>query len=348
MPEAKTARLGELSARAGARVDGDADLVIDRVSSVDEAVQGALTFAVDARWLDKALQSKASAVIVPAALEVADRRGKSLVRAPDVRAALAAVLAWFAPPLPSGQYTHPTAVVAPSARRGAGVWIGAGVIVGERATLGEGAILLAGAYLGAGARIGARTLLHPRATVLDECVIGDDCILHSGCVIGSDGFGFVRVGTEQIKIPQIGNVVVGDRVEIGACTTIDRAVTGSTLIGAGTKIDNLVMIGHNVQIGEGCTLCGQVGIAGSSKLGPYVVAAGQVGISGHIEIGEHSLLLGQAGVTHSLPPRSRVSGYPAQPHRADMEQKVLLRKLPKVVDEFRALKAAVDELLKRS
>lgn len=339
--------LGELAAAAGAAVVGDAGASIERISSVDDASPGALTFAVDARWVEKALASRATAVIVPTGSSDVARGEKSLVVAGDVRAALASMLKVFAPPLPSGEATHPSAVVAPDCARGAGVWIGPHVVVESGASLGDGAVLLAGAFVGAHASIGRRTLLHPHAAVLDHCVVGDDCVLNAGCVVGADGFGFVRIGDEHVKIPQIGNVVVGDRVEVGACSTIDRAVTGSTVVGSGTKIDNLVQVGHNVQIGENVVLCGQVGIAGSAKIGRGTTAAGQAGIAGHLEVGEYSLILAQAGVTHSIPPRSRVSGFPAQPHRAVMEQQVLLRKLPKFIDQVRALMDAVTELRKR-
>ena len=337
----------ELAAAAGAAVVGDGSTLIERLSSVDDASSGALTFAVDARWVEKAIASRAAAVIVPAGSAHVARGEKTLVVADDVRAALAAMLKVFAPPLPSGEATHPSAVVAADCERGAGVWIGPGVIVESGASLGDGAVLLGGSFVGAHASIGKRTLLHPRATVLDHSVVGDDCILNAGCVIGSDGFGFVRVGEEHVKIPQIGNVVIGDRVEVGACAAIDRAVTGSTVIGSGSKIDNLVQVGHNVQIGENVVLCGQVGIAGSAKIGRGTTAAGQAGIAGHLEIGEYSLVLAQAGVTHSIPPRSRVSGFPAQPHRQVMEQQVLLRRLPKLVEQVRALMDAVTELRKR-
>jgi UDP-3-O-[3-hydroxymyristoyl] glucosamine N-acyltransferase len=297
-------RLADLAAAAGAALEGDGDQGIDRVAAVDEAGPTSLTFAVDERWLEKALASQAAAVIAPRSARGIDRRGKSMLFAEDVRAALAAVLALFAPPLPAGEFTHASAVIGAEVRRGKDCWIGANAVVDDGAALGDGAIIMPCAYVGRNARIGARTLVHPRAVVLADCVVGDDCILNAGCVIGSDGFGFVRVGVEQIKIPQIGNVVIGDRVEIGACACIDRAVTGSTVVGSGTKIDNLVQVGHNVIIGEHCTLCGQVGIAGSAKLGEGVVAAGQAGISGHIEVGAYSLILAQAGVTHSIPPRS--------------------------------------------
>ncbi|HEV2037010.1 MAG TPA: UDP-3-O-(3-hydroxymyristoyl)glucosamine N-acyltransferase [Candidatus Eremiobacteraceae bacterium] len=324
-------------------VVGDADATIDRVAAVDDADAKSLTFAVDERWLEKALRSRAGAVLVPAGAERVERNGKSLIVVENVRAALAAVLHSFAPKLPAGEFTHSSAVIASEVQRAPDVWIGAGVIVCYGAVLGQGCTLLGGSYVGAGTRIGARTLLHPHATVLDECIVGDDCVLQSGCVIGSDGFGFVRVGAEQIKIPQIGNVVLGDRVEIGAATTIDRAVTGSTIIGSGTKIDNQVQIGHNVQIGEDCTICAQTGIAGSTKLGNRVTAGGQVGMVGHIEIGDGTIMGAGSKVIGSLPPNSFVSGDYAMPHRENIEQKVLLRKLPKLFDQVRTLMNALDE-----
>jgi UDP-3-O-[3-hydroxymyristoyl] glucosamine N-acyltransferase len=340
------ARLGDLAALTGGSVVGNPDALIDHVAAVDEADARSLTFAVDDRWLEKALRSKAGAVIAPASAARVERNGKSLIVVDNVRAALAAVLQSFAPILPAGEYTHPTAIIDSGVERHADVWIGAGVIVGEGAMLGRGCRLLPGSYVGRGARIGAGTLLHPHAIVLNECIVGDECVLQSGCVIGSDGFGFVRVGAEQIKIPQIGNVVLGDRVEIGAATTIDRAVTGSTVVGAGTKIDNQVQIAHNVQIGEDSTICAQTGIAGSTRLGKRVIAGGQVGTIGHIEIGDGSVLAAGAKVIGSLPPHSFVSGDYAMPHRENLEQKVLLRKLPKLFEQVRTLMNALDELRK--
>jgi UDP-3-O-[3-hydroxymyristoyl] glucosamine N-acyltransferase len=339
-------RLGDLAALTGGVVIGDADAPIERVAAVDDANARALTFAVDDRWLEKALRSRAGAVLAPPLVRDVDRRGKPVIVVDNVRAALALVLSSFAKDMPSGEHTDPTTVLAPDVARGAGVWIGPGVIVSAGAQLGDGCVLLGGAFVGMGARIGARTLLHPRAAVLDECIIGDDCVLQTGCVIGGDGFGFVRIGHEQIKIPQIGNVVLGDHVEIGACTTIDRAVTGSTVIGAGTKIDNQVQIAHNVQIGPDSTICAQTGIAGSTRVGARVTMGGQVGVVGHIEIGEGSVIGAGSKVIGSLAPHSFVSGDYALPHRENLEQKVLLRKLPKLFDQVRTLMNALDELRK--
>jgi UDP-3-O-[3-hydroxymyristoyl] glucosamine N-acyltransferase len=340
-------RLGDLAALAGATLAGDAGIAIERVSSVEDAAPGALTFAVDEKWIGRALASRASAVIVPRTAQALERGPKALLLADDVRAALAAILASFAPPLPHGEFTHPSAVIEPGVTRGADVWVGPGVVVGAGAHLGDEAILSAGAYVGPNASIGARTLLHPRACVLAGCIVGDDCILHANCVIGADGFGFVRVGREQIKIPQLGNVVVGDRVEIGACSAIDRAVTGSTTIGSGTKIDNLVQIGHNCNIGEDSTLCAQVGIAGSTDVGAIVTLAGQVGVNGHIKIGDMTIAGGQTGITSDLPANSKVWGTPALPIRDEMAQKVMFKKLPKLFEQVRELMDAVAELRKR-
>ncbi|MBV8171256.1 MAG: UDP-3-O-(3-hydroxymyristoyl)glucosamine N-acyltransferase [Candidatus Eremiobacteraeota bacterium] len=340
-------RLADLAALAGATLAGDGGIAVERVSSVEDAAPGALTFAVDEKWVARALASPASAVIVPRSAHAIERGAKTLLLADDVRAALAAILASFASPLPHGEFTHSSAVIEEGVTRGADVWIGAGAVVGSGARLGDGAILLPGAYVGARAAIGKRTLLHPRACVLDDCVVGDDCILHANCVIGADGFGFVRVGREQIKIPQLGNVVVGDRVEIGACSAIDRAVTGSTTIGSGTKIDNLVQVGHNCSIGADSTLCAQVGIAGSTDVGAIVTLAGQVGVNGHIKIGDMTIAGGQTGITSDLPPNSKVWGTPALPIREEMAQKVMFRKLPKLFEQVRDLMDAVAELRKR-
>jgi len=339
-------RLGDLAALAGGTVLGDPDGMVLHVASVDDADPDSLTFAVDERWLSKALAGKANAVLVPQCVSDAERRDKTFIVVGDVRAGLASILESFAPPLPRGEFTHPTAVIEEGVAREKDVWVGAGVTVRSGATLGERVVLLPGAYVGSQAHIGAGSLLHPHAVVLDDCQIGERCVLQANCVVGSDGFGFVRVGSEQIKIPQIGNVVVGDRVEIGSCTTIDRAVTGSTRIGSGTKIDNLVQIAHNVVIGEDCTLCGQVGIAGSTRLGKGVIAAGQAGVVGHIEIGDGAVIAAGAKVIGSLPANSHVSGHYAQAHRADIQQKVLLRKLPKLFEQVRTLMKALDELRK--
>jgi UDP-3-O-[3-hydroxymyristoyl] glucosamine N-acyltransferase len=187
-------------------------------------------------------------------------------------------------------------------------------VLEERVTIGDGTAILAGTYIGRDADVGKSCLVYPNVTIREETRIGERVVIHSGSVIGADGFGFVREGDLYKKVPQIGNVEIGDDVEIGANVTIDRATTGTTLVGRGTKIDNLVQIGHNVRIGENCILVAQVGIGGSTELGSGVTLAGQAGATGHISIGDGATVAAQAGVTKSVPAGVTVSGYPAREH----------------------------------
>jgi UDP-3-O-[3-hydroxymyristoyl] glucosamine N-acyltransferase len=210
--------------------------------------------------------------------------------------------------------------------------------------VGPRAIVLAGCYVGAGARIGADAFLYPNVTVRERCEIGERVIVHSGTVIGSDGFGFVRDGQVHRKLPQVGNVVVEDDVELGACVTIDRATTGTTRIGAGSKIDNLVQIAHNVQVGKNCIIVAQVGISGSTVLGDDVVLAGQVGVVGHIEIGAGAMIGAKSGVSKSVKPGEKLFGIPALPVTQAMRIEASLRHLPELIQTVRHLKRRVEEL----
>jgi UDP-3-O-[3-hydroxymyristoyl] glucosamine N-acyltransferase len=209
--------------------------------------------------------------------------------------------------------------------------------------VGARAVISAGAFVGADAEIGDDTWLHPNAAVLSGCIVGERCILHAGAVVGSDGFGYAWDGAAHRKIPQRGIVRVEDDVEIGANSTIDRATFGETVIGRGTKIDNLVQVGHNVVVGENSILCGQAGIAGSSRLGPGVVLAGQAGIGDHAEIGAGAVLTGQAGVVTrgTVDPGAVVSGMPAAPHREFLKRSAIFARLPELVRRLAALERAV-------
>ena len=195
----------------------------------------------------------------------------------------------------------------------------------------------AGAYVGEGAAIGNSVWIHPRVCVMPGMQIGDRVVLHAGCVIGSDGFGWAFVDGRAERIPQVGNVVLEDDVEIGANACIDRAQTGSTRIGAGTKIDNLVQIGHNCRIGKHCVIASQTGLAGSTVIGDYVKVAGQVGFRGHMAVGSHVTIAGQSGVWGDVDDGATISGNPARDHRDDLRQEVMIRKLPKLFDRVEAL-----------
>ncbi|HTV75007.1 MAG TPA: UDP-3-O-(3-hydroxymyristoyl)glucosamine N-acyltransferase, partial [Candidatus Acidoferrales bacterium] len=236
---------------------------------------------------------------------------------------------------------HPSAVVDESAQIGPDVWIGPCVVVGPHASVGAQSVLHAGVVLGSEARAGRRVIFHPHAMLLDGCVAGDEVVLQPGAVIGSEGFGWVFVDGRLEKIPQVGNVELGDGVEIGANTTVDRAQTGTTRIGAGTKVDNLCQIGHNVHVGRHTALAAMVGIAGSTTVGDHVQVGGQAGINGHITVGSRVKIAGGAHVWSDIPDDAVYSGMPAQEHRRELRWQARLRSIDKLF-------ARVDALERRS
>jgi UDP-3-O-[3-hydroxymyristoyl] glucosamine N-acyltransferase len=233
-----------------------------------------------------------------------------------------------------------------TARLGRGVSIAAGASVGAGASIGDRTALYPGARVGEGAVIGADCVLHPNAVVADACRVGDRCILHAGSVIGADGFGYVWDGEAHRKIPQAGIVRLEENVEIGANTAIDRATFGETVIGRGTKIDNLVQIGHNCVVEEHAILCAQVGLAGSSRIGRRVTLAGQVGVNDHITIGEGAVLTGQTGVTGNVPAGAVLSGFPEMPHRQWLRASALFARLPELARRLDDLARRLERLEK--
>jgi UDP-3-O-[3-hydroxymyristoyl] glucosamine N-acyltransferase len=237
---------------------------------------------------------------------------------------------------------HPSAVVAPGARVGEGASLGPYVVVEDGATLGRDVVIMAGGYVGARVTIGDGTFFYPHVVVREECVIGARCILHAGVVIGADGFGFAFDSGRYHKVPQVGNVIVGDDVEIGANTCVDRATTDSTRVGDGTKIDNLVQIGHNVNIGRHCIVVAQVGIAGSTRLEDYVTLGGQVGVAGHIVIEKGAMVGAQSGVSRNVSTRQVVSGTPAIPHPVWKRMSVLLARLPALFQGVKELERRLE------
>lgn len=332
--------IGTLSMLAdvlGARLAGDPNFIVERVDSVEEARPASLAFAVDERYLRAAMESKAGAVLTSVAHADAQYPGRNLLIVPDARRALAAILARLEPVRPSGPFVHPSAVVDAGAKLGERVWIGATCVVGPGTEIGDDSVLLAGAQIGARARLGKRCLLHPHALLLDGCIAGDDVVLQAGAVVGSDGFGYAFVDGGYVKIPQVGNVVLGDRVEIGANACIDRAQTGSTTIGEGTKIDNLVQVAHNCELGRHVGIAAQTGLAGTTIVGDYVRMGGQVGTKGHVRIGHRVALVGKSGVWKDIEEPGVYGGNPAINQRAELKRQGLLRQLPKLLERVRAL-----------
>lgn len=316
-------------------VVGDAQTQLKSFAPADLAQPGDLTFAENDEFFTRAEQSAASAIIVGGAQTSAS--GKVIIRVAHARVAFAKVLALFFPEpvLPAG--IHPSAVVARTARIDMGAYIGPNCVIGERAQIAGGVILHAGNYVGEDCKIGAACVLFPNATLYARTELGQRVRVHAGAVIGSDGFGYVLDAGAHRKVPQIGNVIVGDDVEIGANVAIDRGALGPTVIGKGSKIDNLVQIAHNVRIGEHCIVISQVGIAGSTKLGNYVILAGQAGLAGHLQIGNKVTVAAQSGVMHNIPDGQTVLGTPAQPDKQTKRQLLALQRLPDLLRRVRTL-----------
>ncbi len=317
---------------------GDDAVPIERIAAIEDAGATSLTFATDTRYLRRALDSRAAAVLTEAALADAfPAARKPLVIVASARAGLAALLAEREPPRPRAPYRHPTAVVDPSATVGPDVHVAALAVVGAGAVIGAESVLLAGAVVGAHARLGRRCTLHQRAMLLDGCVAGDDVILQAAAVVGADGFGYVFLDGRFVKIPQVGNVVLGDSVEIGANTCVDRAQTGSTTIGEGTKIDNLVQVGHNCRIGRHCAFAAMNALAGSATIGDHTVAGGQSAFQGHITVGSRVTVAGNTMVWNDVPDGAFISGAPAQDHKTELRQQVRIRNLDKLYERVTAL-----------
>jgi UDP-3-O-[3-hydroxymyristoyl] glucosamine N-acyltransferase len=333
--------LNELAKRVGGTVVGDGATPIARIAGVDDVDSGTLTFATDERYLAAALQSRAAAVLVDASVSPPPS-DKPLLVVENARLALARLLEALRPTRPQGPFVHPVAVIESDAHLAADVYVGAGAYVGRRANVGARSVIGPGAYVGDDVSIGESAWLHAHASVMERCSVGNRVVLHAGSVVGSEGFGWAFVEGRLERIPQVGNVVLDDDVEIGANSCVDRAQTGSTHIGEGTKVDNLVQIGHNCRIGKHCALAALTGLAGSTVVGDYVKIAGQVGTRGHMTIGSRSTVAGQSGVWGDVAEGITVSGNPAREHRDELRREVMIRKLPKLVARVDALERAIE------
>lgn len=321
--------LDELARLVNGEIEGDKSVVIKGVAGAEEAKEGDITFAVSDKFLRIAENSQASAIVVPLKMR---NFSKPVIKVENPRLAFAKILEIYAPPKPAFKGIHPTAVIGDRVEIGKGVNIGAYSIVEEGSVIEDNVYLGGFVYLGREVLIGEGTFIHPRVTVLDRTSIGKRVIIHSGAVIGSDGFGFVkRKDGSYHKIPQIGRVVIEDDVEIGANVTIDRATTGETRIGRGTKIDNLVHIAHNVNVGSNVAIVALVGISGSCKIGNGVILAGQAGVTDHVCIGDNTVVAAKSGVTKDIPPGVFVSGFPARNHIKQKRVKATINRLPELV-----------------
>jgi len=317
--------LAELAERSGGRTEGDVGFVLSGVAGLSEAGPHDVTFVEGARQIPAAAAGCAGGIFLPADL---DLPGRNLIRVDNPRFAFAETLALFHPASHPPAGVHPSAVVEPGASVDPTASVAAFCFVGAGARIDAGAVLCPFVYIGPDAVIGTETLLHPGAIVRERVTLGARVIVHSGAVIGSDGFGYVHDKGGHRKIPQVGTVEIGDDVEIGAGTTVDRATTGATRIGRGTKIDNLVQIGHNAAIGEHVIVVSQVGISGSVSVGDGAVLGGQVGVADHADIGPGARIGARAGVMKHVEPGATVSGFGPQLHRDFLKSQAIFEQLP--------------------
>jgi UDP-3-O-[3-hydroxymyristoyl] glucosamine N-acyltransferase len=327
--------LAELADRLGCRLEGDGGATIRGVADLAAAGEDQVALFAHPRFKEAAAATRAAAIIVA---EDAAPLARPLLRSRQPFLAFARALEIFhAPPRPSPGVS-PQAAIAADARVDPSASIGPFVSIGAGAEVGAGSVLDSHVAVGAGARIGRDCRLHAHVSVRERVTIGDRVVVQNGAVIGSDGFGFTRdADGRHVKVPQVGTVVVEDDVEIGANTTIDRATVGETRIGAGTKIDNLVQVGHNVRIGRDVLLAAQVGISGSATLEDRVTMGGQVGVAGHIVVGRGAVAAGQSGVTNSVEPGRFVTGYPAIDNRAWRKASVVFAQLPALRQRLQAV-----------
>jgi UDP-3-O-[3-hydroxymyristoyl] glucosamine N-acyltransferase len=335
-------RLSELAERLGCRLDGDGGLEIHRVAGLEQAGEGDLTFFANRKYAAALRRTRASAVIIG---EDAPPAPCAMLRARHPYLVFANALSVFAEPVHPAAGVDELSSVAPDASIGRDVSIGPFSSVGRGARIGDRTVIYPNVCIGDGAVVGQDCVIHSHVAVRERVLIGNRVILQNGAVIGSDGYGFVKRpdGTHQ-KIPQGAGVVIEDDVEIGANAAIDRPAVGETRIHAGAKIDNLVQIGHGVQVGRNTLLAAQVGIAGSTSIGDNVTLAGQVGVAGHVTIGNGVSAVGQTGITNSVPDGTFVSGYPAIDNKEWLKSSVIFKKLPELRKKIADMEQRILEL----
>jgi UDP-3-O-[3-hydroxymyristoyl] glucosamine N-acyltransferase len=331
----------EIAKLLDAQVVGDPATVLKGFAPADRAQPGDLTFAENETYFARADQSAASAIILDGPFS--STTGKVLIKVANARVAFARALPMFFPEPEPPAGIHPTAIVSSSARIDPTAHIGPYCVIGDNVKISARCLLHGANHVAAGCRLGEQVVLFPNAVIYHGCELGNRVRIHSGTVVGSDGFGYVLDAGIHRKVPQIGSVIIRDDVEIGANVTIDRGALGPTIIGKGTKIDNLVQIAHNVAIGENCLLVAQAGIAGSTKLGNYVILGGQVGLAGHLKIGNKVSVAAQSGVMHDIPDGETWLWTPAQPNRQAKRQMIALQQLPELLRRVAELEKKLED-----
>lgn len=336
--------LRELAGYLGGRVLGDEDAAITGIASLDDAGEGEITFLANPKYAGKVATTRATAVILPPG---ADRRGRNAIEVPNPYLAFAKLLTLFHVAAPAPMGVMDGAFIGRDVTMGSDVTVYPGASIGNGVRMGDRVVVHPGAVVYDGVELGSDITIHANVTVRERCRIGSRVTVHSGTVIGCDGFGYAPDGPGYYKIPQVGVVIIEDDVEIGANTTIDRAALDATIIGKGTKIDNLVQIAHNCVIGENCMICSQVGISGTARLGNHVTLAGQVGVAGHLEIGDNVMIGAKSGVPGNIPAAGGYSGIPAIPHKEWLKAATVFPRIPEFRKVLQAMEKRIDELEQR-
>jgi UDP-3-O-[3-hydroxymyristoyl] glucosamine N-acyltransferase len=337
----------QIAMMIGGKAEGDAAVTVDSFGKIEEAREGQLAFLANPKYEEFLYSTGASIIIVNDALELKQPVNATLIRVPDAYSAFAALLDKYQQ-LQTQQLSgvEEPAYIHAAARMGDNVYIGAFAYLGEKVLVGDGSKIFPGVYLGSNVIVGKNTILHPGVKIYHDCIIGSNVIIHAGTIIGADGFGFAPMADGSYKkVPQIGNVVIEDDVEIGANTAIDRATMGSTLIKSGAKLDNLLQIGHNAEVGNYSIIAAQAGISGSAKIGNRVMIGGQAGIVGHIQIADGSKINAQSGVSKTIKvPNTTVTGSPAFDYTAALRSQVAARSLPELEKRVKELERLIKEM----
>jgi len=337
----------QIAALINGKIDGDANASARSFGKIEEAQNGQLAFLANPKYEEHLYTTKASVIIINDALELKQPVSATLIRVPDAYTAFATLLSTYQKMMQQQlNGIEEPSYVSKSASYGQNVFIGAFAYLGDSVKIGDNTKIYPNVYLGNNVSIGNSSIIHAGVKIYHDCVIGNNVIIHAGTVIGSDGFGFAPQtdGSFQ-KVPQIGNVVVEDNVEIGANTTIDRATIGSTIIRSGAKLDNLIQIAHNVEIGDSTVVAAQAGISGSTKVGKGVMIGGQVGIVGHITIGDGAKINAQSGVSKSIEAGKAVTGSPAHDYTSALRSQAISRKLPELEKRIKELETLVKQLM---
>ncbi|MDD1613005.1 MAG: UDP-3-O-(3-hydroxymyristoyl)glucosamine N-acyltransferase [Methylococcaceae bacterium] len=336
----------ELADLCGARIEGgDADQLIHSAADISSAQAGQITQLTNSKYAVHLKESAASACLIGEELATQDVPATlALLICKDPELAFIEAVRRLHPERTYAPEIAPQAVLATDVTLGEAIYIGPYAVVGERTVIGDHSAILAGAYLGSNVKIGKHCRIHPYAVIYDDVEIGDHVTIHSGAIIGADGFGYKFRNGAHVKVPQIGNVRIEDHVEIGANTCIDRGALGSTVIGTGSKIDNLVQIGHNNKVGRHVIMCGQTGVSGSCTIDDYAILAGSAGIADHVTIGKGAVVLARSGVAGDIPPGAQYFGSPAKDKKTAYKEQLAIQKLPELVKKIKQLEAKLNEL----